>query len=407
MNPTQIKGLFEERNRLVAEARAVYDTAETEKRSLTAEETAADEKRGEAIADLDRRIQAGLDQVERDRLADEHRSRYADLVGTADLPVAEAARAEAEALRQIARGERRSYDFHPHADEVRDLVKGTASAGGNLVPTTLYGSLFETFREVSSVVENGATVLRTASGETISLPKVTAYSAASIVAEAAAIPESDPAVSLVSLGAYKYAFLVQVSSELVQDSQFDLTGFLSRQGGVSLGHAVNVHFLTGTGSGQPEGVVTAAPVGVTGATAGGTAISPDELMALYHSIPSAFRANASWIMDDTTALHVRQKKDSTGQYLWQPGLTLGQPDTLLGRPVITDPNIVDLGGVNRKVAVFSDLRGYYARFAGPVRIERSDDFAFANDLVTFRFIVRADGKLVDSTATRALQTAAA
>ena len=103
-------------------------------------------------------------------------------------------------------------------------------------------------------------------------------------------------------------------------------------------------------------------------------------------------------MRDTTAGTIRKIKDSSGgagvgNYLWQPGLA-GAPDTILGKPVVIEPNIAATA-ISAKSVVFGDLSAYFVRIAGGVRFERSDDFAFQNDLVTFRAILRGDGILAD------------
>jgi len=102
-------------------------------------------------------------------------------------------------------------------------------------------------------------------------------------------------------------------------------------------------------------------------------------------------------MKDSTLKAVRKLKEggSSGQYLWQPGLQAGQPDTLMGRPVYTDPNIAAIGTGNR-IVVFGDPRAFFVRIAGGVQVSRSDDYAFNTDLVTWRFVLRADSAVVDA-----------
>ena len=96
---------------------------------------------------------------------------------------------------------------------------------------------------------------------------------------------------------------------------------------------------------------------------------------------------------DSTLATARKLKDTTNQYLWAPGLA-GAGDTILGKPVVTDPNVAAVA-LSAKSLAFGDLSAYYVRLAGGIRFERSDDFAFQSDLVTFRCIVRGDGILVD------------
>lgn len=109
-----------------------------------------------------------------------------------------------------------------------------------------------------------------------------------------------------------------------------------------------------------------------------------------------YRQNGTWMMADATVALVRKLKDSTNQYLWSPGLISGEVDTLLGRPVVVDVNM-PAATTGLKSVVFGDFSAYYIRDVNGVRVERSDDFAFQNDLATFRFILRTDGDLIDTT----------
>jgi HK97 family phage major capsid protein len=102
------------------------------------------------------------------------------------------------------------------------------------------------------------------------------------------------------------------------------------------------------------------------------------------------------MMADSSIANARKLKDTTGQYIWQPGLQAGVPDTILGKPVLTEPNVAAVGLSNKSV-IFGDMSQYFVRLAGGIRFERSDDYAFNTDLVTFRALMRADGALVDLT----------
>ena len=101
-------------------------------------------------------------------------------------------------------------------------------------------------------------------------------------------------------------------------------------------------------------------------------------------------------MNDGTAGVIRKIKTTEGQYIWQPSVVAGTPDTILGKPVLTDPNVADIG-VAAESVIFGDISQYFIRMAGGIRFERSDEFAFNADLVTFRALMRADAALVDLT----------
>jgi HK97 family phage major capsid protein len=252
--------------------------------------------------------------------------------------------------------------------------------------------------EMSGVMSASPTVLRTTSGENLQVPKTTAHGTAAITAENAAISASDSTFGQVTLGAYKYGRLVQVSRELVEDTAVDLLGYLARDCGRSLGNAFGAHAVTGTGSSQPSGVVTGSTVGVTGAASVVGAFSADNLIDLFYSVIAPYRSSpsCSWLMRDATVASVRKLKDTTNQYLWQPSMQVGSPETLLGKALYTDPNVAAVA-LSAKSVVFGDMSSYFVRMVNGVRFERSDDYAFNTDLVTFRAILRADGALVDTT----------
>jgi HK97 family phage major capsid protein len=229
------------------------------------------------------------------------------------------------------------------------------------------------------------------------VPKTTSHSTAAIVAEAASIGVSDPAFGQASLGAYKYGVMVQVSRELVDDTGIDLQGYLAEETGRALGNAIGAHLVAGTGTSQPRGVITDASLGVTTGTGVAGVPSADNLIDLYYSVIAPYRnsPSAAWLIKDSTIGALRKIKDTTGQYIWQPGLTTGAPDLLLGKPVYTDPN-VPATGVNAKSVLFGDFSRYFVRLAGGVRFERSDEYAFGNDLITYRALLRGDGALMDT-----------
>jgi HK97 family phage major capsid protein len=247
-------------------------------------------------------------------------------------------------------------------------------------------------------MQAGATVLNTNSGESIQVPKTTSHSTAGIVTEGGTISASDPAFGQITLGAYKYGTLIQVSRELLEDTGVDLEGYLAMQAGRALGNAFGAHAITGTGTSQPRGVVTDATLGVTGGAGVVGAFTSDNLIDLFYSVIAPYRASGSakWIMRDSTVAVARKLKDTTGQYIWQPGLTADAPDTILGKQVLTDPNVAATA-LSAKSVLFGDFSQFFIRLAGGVRFERSDDFAFNTDLVTFRALLRADSALVDLT----------
>lgn len=250
-------------------------------------------------------------------------------------------------------------------------------------------------QEGVGALQANARVVFTSSGNPITIPTVTSHSTVLLEGEGDTIARSAPQFSTVSLGAYKYAVLVQASRELMEDSAFPFVPFVIQQATDELSRLISADLTTGSGSGAPQGI----DLGTTGSTSAATdEWTADELVDVYHAINSKYRQNAVWMLADSTVQEFRKLKDSTGQYLWQPGMAAGIPDMLFGKRVVTDNDVMALGTGNESI-IFGDLqRGYTVRVVGGMDVARSDDFAFDTDLVTWRFVARADGAIVDHSA---------
>jgi len=383
-----VEKLYEERANLWDQMKELNDREIKEERSLDASEKEQWDKMNDRMSEIDARTSELASVEEANQKSEEARAIFES---SSPAPVIEKeveAPSDASILRAMANGEVRSHNF-----EKRDL---TVASDGGLVPQGFYDQIIAKLDE-NAVVRQFATVVSTAGGEDIKFPQITALSSASLVAEGGSIGESDPTSASVTLGAFKYAYLTQVSSELLADEGVDIEGFLANDGGRALGNGAGTDYAVGNGSSKPNGLMNASGTGVTCASA--TVITPDEIIDLYHSVTSPYRINGAWIMNDATLKEVRQFKDSNNQYLWQPSLQQGNPDTLLGSPVASDPNIETIATA-KKVMAFGDMSKYFIREVQGIQVDRSVDFAFANDLVTFRFIYRADGDLMDTNAVK-------
>lgn len=393
-----IQGLRERRANVWEQAKTVADKAAEESRDFSGEEQKTWDSLNAELDRLDQRIKSAIEGEQRAKDIEDSYSKLEN------KPRASGSGGPAEGefasqLRSFMAGQAgHSLDVNPGPVNFRTLSKLTAPAGANTVPTTFYERVIAHLIETAAILQAGATVMQTGGGESIQVPKTTAHSTAAIVTEGAAIAASDPTFGQITLGAYKYGLLIQVSRELISDTGADLEGYLSMQAGRALGNAFGAHAITGTGSGQPRGIVLDATTGVTGGTGVVGAPSADNLIDLYYSVIAPYRNSpqAAWLVKDSTVGALRKIKDSTGQYIWSPGITGNQTDTLLGKQVITDPGVAATG-LSAKSVIFGDLSQYFVRMVNGVRFERSDDYAFNTDLVTFRALLRADGALVDLT----------
>ena len=379
---------IEARQRAWSEARAMLDAAAAENRDLTAEER---EKYDRISADLDSRAQFIKDVQAAEAREIEIARSMEGREAVARPSVAAAVVDDREVMRSLLRGEIRSASF-----ERRDVLKTSTNAP---VPTTFADTVFDQARLVGPMLDpNVVTVMNTASGENYVIPTLSTWSTAGFEGEAAQIDESDPGFGRVTLGAFKYAFLTQISSEMAADSSVDILGFVAQQAGNAIGYAVNSVLTTGTGTVQPTGIVTAAGSGVTGGTSVSGAFTADNLIDLVYSIDGAARRLPGFgiMMNGASIGAVRKLKASTsGEYLFTPTLDANTPDRLLGYPLIENPHLANQGTAARSV-VAGHFPSYMTRTVGGIQVARSDDFAFQNDLITLRCLIRVDGNLLQS-----------
>lgn len=411
MSATLLKSMNDRRLTIWERSKAILDAAEAEGRELTGDEAKHFEEASEEMTLLAQRAAAIVEAERINKQAEETLTRALG-TGGGNRPADQEDVTDA-GLRAFLRGETRHFDAAVTRGsarrvmearrlgmsvEARDLSKLSAGAGGNLVPTNMYDQILQHLVDASGVMQAGPTIIQTAGGETFDVPVTTTHGAAVLTAEAAAIAESDPAFAKRSLGAYKYAQLVQVSRELIDDEIFDIVSYVADAAGRNCGLAMGTDLAVGNAASKPSGIVQTASTGVTGGAGAAGAFTADNLIDLQVSVIGPYRnsPSAAWLVRDSTLGAIRKLKDTAGQYLFSPAATVGAPDILLGKPIYTDPNIAAVA-LSAKSVVFGDISRYFVRLAGGVRFERSDEYAFNQDLVTFKAVVRGDGILSDQT----------
>lgn len=238
-----------------------------------------------------------------------------------------------------------------------------------------------------------AHVIQTDSGDR-KIPIVASKGTAAWIDEEGAFTESDDAFGQVSIGAHKLGTMIKVSEELLNDSVFDLESYIAKEFARRIGAKEEEAFFTGNGTGKPLGVLAASGGAGTGVTtAAAAAITADELIDLYYALLSPYRKNAVWILNDATVKAIRKLKDSTGQYLWQPSLTAGTPDTILNRPVYTSANMPTIAA-SAKTVLFGDLGYYWVADRQGRSFKRLGELYAPNGQVGFLGSQRVDGKLI-------------
>ena len=280
------------------------------------------------------------------------------------------------------------------------LQEGVAEDGGYLVPDEYDSRLIQKLTE-ENVFRKLAHRITTAGQHKINIAATTP--AAAWIDEGEALTFGDATFAQINLDAHKLHVAVKVTEELLYDSMFDLEDYIIDEFSKALGNAEEDSFINGNGTGKPLGILAAtggADVGVT--TAGATAITADEVINLVYSLKRPYRKNAVFLMNDATIAIVRKLKDGNGVYLWQPALTMGEPDRLLGYPVYTSQYMPAATAGNKSIA-FGDFSYYNIGDRGTRSFAELRELFAGNGMIGFVAKERVDGKLVLSEAIKVLQ----
>ena len=277
--------------------------------------------------------------------------------------------------------------------EVRNaLSEGVDSEGGYLVPDEFERTLVQSLAD-QNIMRSLAKVIQTTSGDR-KIPVVSTHGTATWLDEGKPYSESDEAFTQISLSAFKLGTFLKISEELLNDAAFNVEQYLASEFARRIGAAEEEAFLVGDGKGKPTGIFNPTGGAETGVTsAKPTDISADELIDLHYSLRSPYRARAVWLMNDATVKTVRKLKDGNGQYLWQPALTAGTPDMILGRPVHTSVFVPEVKAGARTVA-FGDLGFYWIADRQGRSFKRLNELFATSGQIGFLASQRLDGKLV-------------
>lgn len=282
--------------------------------------------------------------------------------------------------------------------EARALSIATTTAGGYTVPPGFLQKITDAMKAYGGMLDV-ANVINTDSGQPLVWPTADdTGNVGTILAENTVAPTLDVTFGQKTLSAYMYTSgIIAVSFQLLNDSAFDLNAWLPEKFAQRIGRAINAHFTNGTGGGvQPTGLVPNLTSGKVGATGQTLTASGDDLIDLIHSVDPAYRnSRARFMLNDASVKVVRKLKDTTGQYLWQPGLSASNPDTILGYPVTTNQDMPVMAA-NAKSIAFGDFNAAYViRQVSGVAVKRFDE-RFADQLqVGFLSFARYDGNTDD------------
>lgn len=382
-----INDILHKRGQVVEQMKAVLAHAENENRDLTGEEAA----KYQAMDEDQNGLKARADRIQNAANVEAELSQRQSAPHRATL--------QNEGRKDGLKSDDYKAGFNAYArtgkaglshDILNALQVGTDSEGGFIVPTEFDTMLVESLQDINEL-RSLVNVISTGSDRNI--PVESSLGTATWTAEEAAYTESDAAFSQVVLTSHKLTSIIKVSEELLEDSFFNVEQYLARNFGKRFGIAEESAFVNGDGSGKPTGIVGGSTLGVT--AAGVAAITADEVIDLYHALGRPYRSRATFLMNDSTTKLVRKLKDSNGVYLWQPGLQAGQPDSILGRPLVSS-TAMPVATTGLKSIVFGDMSCYTVADRTGSVMQRLNELYAANGQVGFRMRKRMDGKVVDT-----------
>jgi len=249
-------------------------------------------------------------------------------------------------------------------------------------------------------------VITTDTGATLTWPKADdTGNVGAILGENTQYTEQDLTFSTDSIGSYTYSSkAVRVPVQLIQDSFVDFDTYVPGKLGERLARIQALHFTTGTGSSQPQGIVTGGTVRKTAAAV--AAVTTDELIDLMYSIDPVYRSRGKFMFNSDVTKSLWKLKDTTGRPIWAPSIQAGAPDTILGKEIVSNSNMATLGAANKTV-LFGDFRsGYLIRDVRAVQQLRLTE-RYADYLqVGFFAFLRSTGQTQNAAAYGVLQQAA-
>lgn len=386
---SKMQELMDKRAKTWEGAKAFLDTHRQENGTISAEDNATYEKMEADVVALGKEIERLKRQKEID----------AELSKATSTPITEKpqknavgndekkGRATDEYKKQFWNSMRKKNFF----DVSNVLTIGEDAEGGYLVPDEYEKKLVEGLED--EVFFRGmAHVIRTSSGDR-KIPIITGHGEAAWMDEGEQFTESDDTFGQTSISAYKLGTLIKVSDELLNDSVFDLAGYISREFARRIGAKEEEAFFIGDGKGKPTGIFDTKGGAQTGVTTSGAGITFDDVMDLYYSLRAPYRNKASWILNDSTVKAIRKLKDANGNYIWQPSVREGEPDRILNRPYKTSIYVPELAAGNR-VMSFGDYSYYWIADRQGRSFKRLNELYATTGHVGFLACERLDGKLI-------------
>lgn len=376
-----IAELREKSTDIANKARAVLDTI-------------TDENRSEKEAEFDRMMVDSDDlatRAERMERAEARSKAFAEIDTQTETETRTSDNGEAERRAAIDSYLRKQIDSH----ELRAAGVGVNADGGFTVDDSVSAKVIETMKFTGPMLSGLADEIVTTNGNSIKWPcNDDTGNAGVLIDENSAAAADDLAFTQKNLGVFKITSKVfRVSNELLADSSVDIEAFITKKIGERIGRGMHGYVTTGSGSSQPEGLVTGASNSDIVAAVDG--LTQNNLIDVQAALDHAYASNAVWQMSQKTRAAVRKLTSTDGYSIWQPAMAAGEPETLLGKPLYINNDMAEIGASSRSI-VYGDMKKYLVRRVGNVSIKRLDELYATSDQSAFVAFYRFGGLVTDA-----------
>ena len=275
------------------------------------------------------------------------------------------------------------------SDVKAEMTVGVDADGGYIVPESYQRTVIEKLnalgrtRAISNVMMTDSTLNIPIEGDA---PTFT------WIDEGAAYGETKSTFGNKQIKAYKLGGIIKVSEELLQDNMINFDAYMAGQIAKGIDKAESPAFATGNGTGKPTGYSIAASVGANSTTAATNAVTADELINIYYDLKEEYRSRATWRMNDKTEKAIRKLKNTDGDYIYSPAMSEGERPSLLGRPIVIDNSLPDMGA-SAKFIVIGDFNYYHIADRGSMSIQRLNELYAGTGYVGFKVRKRVDAQV--------------
>lgn len=337
----KLKALIEKRNKLTADAQELINKANTEERAFDNDELTQFEQMKTEIKQLDATIDASKEMRDIEN-AGKMQPKSDEKGDTKE-------KLELRAFENYIRGTIETRNDPEPADEPINMTKGD---NGAVIPTTIIHKIIDKVHDISPIF---AMATKYYMGGTITIPYYDDSEADITMDYQEEFKELESKVGSmksISLSGFLAGVLTLISKSLLNNSNFDLVGFVIDKMAENIARWIEKELLNGT-EGKIEGLSTLTAAKTAAAS---DKVTADELIDLQENIPDAYQTNAVWIMSKATRTAIRKLKDGNGNYLLNNDLKARWGYTLLGKEVYISENMPDMEA-NARAIIYGDFSG--------------------------------------------------